>query len=394
MPNEETEIEILVGNSGLQEAGVNKADEFYTSMTMIEEEVRHYREHFEGKIVLCNCDDPYESNFFKYFAMNFNFLKLKKLICTCYDGSPVAGEQLSIFDFLPEADPKPERIAYRIEINEVSDFNGDGAEDMADIDWLLKNDKNSLRRLAGNGDFRSQECIDILKESDIIVTNPPFSLFREYVAQLMRFSKKFLIVGNVNAITYKEFFPYLRDNQVWIGCSIHSGDREFRVPDTYPLNAAGCRIGDDGKKYIRVKGVRWFTNLDYRELHQPLTLYKNYTEEEFPKLDNYDAIDIDVTNDIPCDYFGTMAVPITFMDKYCSDQFEIIGITKTWDGHANKIYPPQIQIDKKGKESFVTKLNDGGTLKISVPPKGKTYYKVGDELFIQLYARILIKRKD
>lgn len=393
MPEDNEIEEIVAGNAGLQEAGANRADEFYTSMSMIEEEMRHYRSHFEGKVVLCNCDDPYESNFFKYFAMNFNYLKLRKLICTCYDGSPVVGEQLNLFDFLVDKPAEPKRIAYRIEINEVSDFNGDGAEDMADIDWLLRNDKNSLRKLSGNGDFRSEECKEILETADIVVTNPPFSLFREYVLLLMSYRKKFLIVGNVNAITYKEFFPYLRDDLVWLGCSIHSGDREFRVPDSYPLNAAGCRVDEEGKKYIRVKGVRWFTNLDYREKHEPLTLYKNFSPEEFPKLDNYDAINIDATSDIPCDYDGVMAVPITFMDKYCSDQFSIIGITKTWDGHANKIYPQQIQVDKKGKESLVTKLNDGGTLKISVPPKGKTYYKVGDEMYIQLYARILIKRK-
>ena len=393
MPEDNEIEENVAGNAGLTEAVTNKADEFYTSMAMIEEEMRHYKSQFEGKVVLCNCDDPYESNFFKYFAMNFNYLKLRKLICTCYDGSPVVGEQLNLFGFLVDEPAEPKRVAYRIEINEVSDFNGDGAQDMADIDWLLRNDKNSLRKLRGNGDFRSPECIEILETADIVVTNPPFSLFREYVNQLMHYGKKFLIVGNVNAITYKEFFPYLRDDLVWLGCSIHSGDREFRVPDSYPLNAAGCRVDEEGKKYIRVKGVRWFTNLDYREKHEPLTLYKNYSPDEFPTLDNFEAINVDATSDIPCDYDGMMAVPITFMDKYCSDQFSIIGITQSWDGHASKIYPQQIQVDKNGKESLVTKLNDGCALKIDIPPKGKTYYKVGNEMYVKLYARILVKRK-
>ena len=310
-------------NSALHHAKEAKADEFYTQLVDIEKELMHYTKEFEGKVVFCNCDDPYESNFFKYFAMNFNYLKLKKLICTCYDGSPFAGEQLDLFSNPTEENNS--RHAYKVEITEIPDLNNDGAVDLADVETLLKSDKNVLSLLKGNGDFRSDECIELLKQSDIVVTNPPFSLFREYVAQLVKYNKKFLIIGNQNAITYKEIFPLIMQNQLWLGCSIHSGDREFRVPPTYPLKAAGCREDELGHKYIRVKGVRWFTNLDYKERHEPLVLYKHYTSKEYPKYDNYDAINVDKTSDIPCDYFKDMGVPITFLDKHNPDQFEIVG---------------------------------------------------------------------
>ena len=312
-------------NSALHEAKEAKADEFYTQLVDIEKELMHYTDKFEGKVVFCNCDDPYESNFFKYFAMNFNFLKLKKLICTCYDGSPFAGEQLDLFSEQNEDTPKH---AYKVEITEIPDLNNDGAVDLADVETLLKSDRNVLTLLKGNGDFRSDECVELLKQADIVVTNPPFFLFREYVAQLVKYEKKFLIIGNQNAITYKEIFPLIMQNQLWLGCSIHSGDREFRVPPTYPFKAAGCREDELGRKYIRVKGVRWFTNLDYRERHDSLVLYKHYTPEEYPKYDNYDAINVDKTSDIPCDYFEDMGVPITFLDKHSPEQFEIIKFRK------------------------------------------------------------------
>ncbi len=311
----------------LRNARKNKADEFYTQLPDIEAELKHYKEQLAGKIIFCNCDDPYESNFFKYFAMNFNFLGLKKLIATCYDSSPIAYTQLSIFGD-GKTVPNKHRRAYKIEITEVGDYNGDGAVDMSDIAWLLKNEKNTLSLLKGNGDFRSEECIELLKEADVVVTNPPFSLFREYVAQLMEYGKKFLIIGNVNAITYKEIFPLIKENRLWFGCSIHSGDREFQVPEYYPLEAAGCRIDEAGNKYIRVKGVRWFTNLDYQDRHEQLTLYKQYSPDEYPKYDNYDAIEVGKVSDIPYDYDGVMGVPITFLDKYNPEQFEIIRFRK------------------------------------------------------------------
>ena len=245
----------MAGHAELVKANRAKKDEFYTQLSDIEAELKHYKKHFKGKTVFCNCDDPYESNFFKYFALNFNYLGLKKLICTCYDSSPIVGEQLSLFQ-----DKRP----YMITITEVMDENKDDAIDLADITYLLKNRKNTVCRLQ-DGDFRSEECVSLLKESDIVCTNPPFSLFREFVGLLERYKKQYLIIGNVNAITYKEIFPLIKDNLLWMGYSIHSGDREFRIPDDYPLNAASCRIDENGRKFIRVKGVRWYTNLDYTE---------------------------------------------------------------------------------------------------------------------------------
>jgi hypothetical protein len=271
------------GNKVLCNAKSAKQDEFYTQLTDIEKELKHYKSHFSGKTVFCNCDDPEESNFWKYFYLNFEVLGLKKLIATHYD---------------------PKEPTYKIE------YDGE----------RIKIDK-----LEGNGDFRSQECIELLKESDVVVTNPPFSLFREYVAQLMEYDKKFLIIGNQNAITYKEIFPLLKGNKMWLGYSIHSGDREFRVPNHYTIYSPSKRVDSEGNQYVRVVGVRWFANLDYEERHEDILLYKKYNETDYPKYDNYDAINVDKTKDIPCDYHGAMGVPITFMDKYNPEQFEITG---------------------------------------------------------------------
>jgi len=323
-----------VKNRNLHKAKSAKKDEFYTQLTDIEKELKHYKEHFKDKVVYCNCDDPYESNFFKYFALRFNILGLKKLIATCYMGSPISNTELSLFDDEP-AEDKTTKVPHKIIINELKDENNDTAENLEDIVIsLTKNENNTLTRLQGNGDFRSAECIDLLKQADIVVTNPPFSLFREYVAQLAEYNKKFLIIGNVNAVSYKEIFKLIKENKLWLGRSIHSGDREFNVPDDYPLNAAGYRVDDSGKKFIRVKGVRWFTNLDYQARHEDFPLYKEYNSEEFPKYDNYDAINVDKTMDIPHDYAGAMGVPITFMDKYNPEQFEILGM----DDH-RLVYP-------------------------------------------------------
>lgn len=317
-------------NADLRKAGKAKQDEFYTQLTDIEKEMKYYKNHFKDKVIFCNCDDPFESNFFKYFAMNFNYLGLKKLIATCYDSSPVSGEQLSLFDIPSlKIDLSKNKKAYKIEITEVKDLNDDGAINMSDVEFLLKNKNNVLTMLDGDGDFRSKESLELLKQADIIVTNPPFSLFREFVVQLLENNKKFIIIGNLNAITYKEFFPLLKDNKVWMGASIHSGDREFRVPDHYPLKAAGFRVDENGNKFIRVKGVRWWTNLDYPQRHEELILYKTYNSEDYPKYDNYNAININVTKDIPCDYDGVMGVPITFMDKYNPGQFKLLGIMNT-----------------------------------------------------------------
>lgn len=315
-----------MANKNLNNAKIAKKDEFYTQLTDIERELQHYWQHFKDKVVLCNCDDPYESNFFKYFALRFNQLGLKKLICTCYNGSPVQGNELMI-DFGDFSD-EPKKIAYKVEITEVKDLNGDGAVDLSDVRYLLQNNKNAISIL-NTGDFRDPECIELLKQADIVVTNPPFSLFREYLGQLIEYDKSFLIMGNINAITYKEVFPLIRDNKLWLGPSISSGDRKFNVPDDYPLYAAGCGTDSDGRRFIRVKGVRWFTNLDHNKRHEKLDLVCRYSPEEYPYYDNYDAIDVSKTADIPYDYEGVMGVPITFLDKYNPKQFEVLGMANS-----------------------------------------------------------------
>lgn len=288
-------------------------------MDDISNELKHYRDHFRGKVVFCNCDDPYESNFFKYFALNFNSLGLKKLIATCYDGSPVMGNELLLQFDNPETEPR--KIAYKVEITEVIDYNGDGAVNLSDVAYLLQNDKNVLSRLQGNGDFRSAECVELLKQADIVCTNPPFSLFREYVAQLMKHEKKFLIIGNQNALKYKEIFPLIIRNKMWLGFGFKGGASHF-----YSIYEDVASAGDHRKGMIRVSGVNWFTNLDISKRHDQLDLWKTYTPEEYPTYDNYPAINVNRTADIPCDYDGLMGVPIAFMDKYCPDQFEIVGV--------------------------------------------------------------------
>ena len=266
-----------MANKNLNAAKAAKKDEFYTEMTDIERELQHYWEHFRGKVVFCNCDDPYESYFFKYFALHFNHLGLKKLICTCYNGSPVQGNEL-VIDFGDFSD-EPRKVAFKVVITEVKDLNGDGAVDLSDVRYLLQNDKNVISILK-TGDFRDPECIELLKEADIVVTNPPFSLFREYIAQLMEYGKKFLIIGNIMSVTCKEIFPLIIENKLWLGPSISSGDRKFYVPDDYPLNAANCGIDSDGRHFIRVKGVRWFTNLDHNKRHEKIDLVCHYWKHE------------------------------------------------------------------------------------------------------------------
>ena len=314
----------MAGNKDLSAAAKAKKDEFYTQLTDIEKEMRYYRKHFTDKTVLCNCDDPFESNFFKYFVLNFNRLGLKKLIATCYTGSPIANQQLSIFDILGEKETA-ENKPYKAVVTTVYDTTGDGAVDMLDVAELFQSGENELTELKGNGDFRSPECLALLDEADIVVTNPPFSLFREYVAVLIEHHKKFIIIGNVNALKYKEIFPYVISNQIWLGASIHSGDRAFFVPDDYPLDAASCGVDEaTGRKYIRVKGVRWYTNLDLKQRHEELILVRKYNPEVNQAYDNYDAVEVSKTADIPYNYDGIMGVPLTFFDKYNPDQFEII----------------------------------------------------------------------
>jgi len=308
-------------NKNLRNANKAKKDEFYTQLSDIEKELKYYKNQFKNKVVYCNADDPFESNFFKYFASNFNALGLKKLIATSYAGSPVVGGQLPLFEVEGLKTVK-KKEPHKIEINEVKDLNSDGAVNMVDVEWLLKHDKNVATPLKGDGDFRSDESIEILKESDIVVTNPPFSLFREYVAQLMEYDKKFLIIGNQNAITYKEIFKLIKEDKLWLGVSMNGSNRWFQIPDYYEK----YHKIENGKKYAFVAGVVWFTNLDHNKRHEELILYKKYhnNEEEYSKYDNYDAINVDKTKDIPIDYNEIVGVPITFLHKYNPKQFEII----------------------------------------------------------------------
>ena len=274
------------GNVNLSAAKTAKKDEFYTQLTDIEKEMRYYRKHFKGKIVSCNCDDPFISNFFKYFVLNCNRIGLKKLIATCYTGCPIANKQLSIFDILGQSE-ETQNKPYKAVVTTVYDKTGDGGVDMLDVAELFKSGENELTELQGDGDFRSPECLELLDEADIVVTNPPFSLFREYVGMLVAHQKKFIIIGNVNAVKYRETFPLIMNNELWLGASIHSGDRAFYVPDDHPLDAASCGIDEvTGRKYIRVKGVRWFTNLDIKQRHEELILVKRYDPEYYKRFDN------------------------------------------------------------------------------------------------------------
>lgn len=309
-----------MANKNLNAAKTAKKDEFYTQLTDIERELQHYWSHFRDKVVLCNCDDPYESNFFKYFALRFNQLGLKKLICTCYNGSPVQGNEL-LLRFEPwDDEAEIKKKAYKVEITEVKDLNGDGAVDLSDVRYLLQNDKNVLTTLQ-TGDFRDPECIELLKQADIVVTNPPFSLFREYIGQLMEYNKHFLIIGNQNNVGYKEVFPLLQQNRLWLG--VNSGSHRFQVPMDYEKN--NTYIDSDGKKYAKFGNICWFTNLDHKKRHEEIDLVCCYSPEEYPKYENYDAIEVSKVSDIPYNYEGIMGVPITFLDRYNPDQFEIIA---------------------------------------------------------------------
>lgn len=303
------------GNAKLNHAFIVKKDEFYTQYEDVEREMLNHQELLKGKAILCNCDDPFESAFFRFFLIYFNRLGLEKLISTCYAGSSLAGKEYPL---------EGGTGAYKAVVTEVSDDTIVRPDESLDLESLFSMPGNYLVHLAGDGDFRSDECKALLKEVDIVATNPPFSLFREYIDLLEYHKKKFIILGNMNATTTKEVFPLFRDNKVWYGESIRSGDRKFFVPDSYPLNATGCGIDGNGRRFIRVKGVRWFTNLKTTKSHTPLELTCRYKKEEYPFYENYDAIEVGRTQNIPMDYEGVMGVPITFLDKYSPEQFEII----------------------------------------------------------------------
>ena len=402
-----------MANTKLSQAKSAKNDEFYTQWADIEREVQAYLEFdpdvFRDKTILCPCDDPYESNFFKYFALKFKEFGLKKLIATCYAGSPIANTLLSLFPEESE-EHKTTRSPHKIEITEIPDLNKDGAVDLEDVELLLASDRNHLTRLKGDGDFRSEEIKKLRDEADIIITNPPFSLFREFLAWIVEADKQFLVIANMNAITYKEVFPLIKENKIWLGATGNGNDMVFAVPKGAEIaekdREKAARLGYVGD-YTRLGNSCWFTNLDHGRRHQPLTemtmakILECSRHKEirgktaFDRYDNYDAIEIPFSDAIPTDYDGVMGVPISFLDKHCPEQFEIVGITKTWFGGANKVYPNQIQVNANGSQSqkLVSKLNDGAAIKMDMPPLNETYYIVDDAYYTQVYARILIKRK-
>lgn len=316
-------------NANLHKANKAKKDEFYTQLTDIEKEIKHYKDQFRGKVVYCNCDDPFESNFFKYFAVNFKHLELKQLITTSYKPSPIANTQIGLFgnsDTIVAPKGRPKVTANKFIINDVGDIDGSGSFDLRDIAKQLKANKNNeWTPLNEDGDFRSLESVELLKKADIVVTNPPFSLFREYVAQLVEKDKKFLILGDQNAITYKEFFKLIKENKLWLGYD-NGGTKWFQVPSDYDIPTESRKKVVSGTKYFSMGRIMWFTNLDTTKRHEELALYKKYTPKEYPRYDNYDAIEVSKVLEIPMDFGGLMGVPITFVDKYNPDQFEICGL--------------------------------------------------------------------
>lgn len=359
-------------NKLLHSAKRSKSDEFYTLYVDIQKEIEAYLEYnpdvFRGKVVYCNCDDPFESNFFRYFVLNFKRIGLKQLITTSYKPSPVANTQLKLFGddtTLTVAKGRPKITANKFIINEVGDIDDDGEFGLKDVALQLKENKhNEWTPLDGDGDFRSSESVSLLKQADIVITNPPFSIFSEYLKQLVEYDKNFLIIANINAITYKEVFPLIKENKIWLGTGMGRWISGFIVPESYELYGTEARIDEDGKRIIATNNCLWLTNLDHGKRHRPLPLmtmsdnikfssHKNVKGKEYQKYDNYDAIEVPYTDAIPSDYYGVMGVPITFLDKYNPDQFEIIGgtangqVPNKYKIGNYKVYNNPISNDKK-----------------------------------------------
>ncbi len=394
-----------MANKNLSEAKRAKQDEFYTQMPDIQAEINAYLDYdadtFRDKTVLLPCDDPEWSNFTLFFAQNFERLGLKKLISTSYAPESKTAKYGVLFEYAALQNGETAKNERGKIFVLDHDVNKNGRIDFDDLEWEY---------LKGDGDFRSDEVCKLRDEADVIVTNPPFSMFREFLAWIMEGGKKFLIIGNMNAITYKEVFPLIKGNQVWLGVTGFVTDMVFRVPkgtDIAPADRAkAAKLGYIGD-YTRLGNSCWFTNLDHGRRHQPLQLmtmaqnikhskHKEVRGVGYRKYDNYEAIEVPFTDAIPGDYEGVMGVPISFLDKYCPEQFEIVGVAKAGAGDPalkTKSYPEQIQVAKDGRETVVTKLNDGPALKVTEPPKGELYYKIGADMFVQAYARILIRRR-
>jgi len=342
-------------NLNLRKASTAKKDEFYTQLSDIERELKHYKNHFKGKVVYCNCDDPRISNFFHFFSYNFEKFGLKKLIATCYKN-----QDMDLF-----SQNASERAIY---LEYDGDKNNNNVPDREEI---------GIKHLNGDGDFRSKESIELLKQADIVVTNPPFSLFREYVGQLMEYDKKFIIIGHQNAISYKEIFKLIKENKMWLGYGFKGGAAHF-INSHYEDYATA---GDHKEGMIRVSGVVWFTNLDINKRHEDLILYKNYTPDEYPKYENFDAIDVPFTDAIPSDYNGAMGVPISFLNKYNPDQFEIIGL-----GISNSGLEVGVQPYKPEHKKYRKEIQKRGAV------DGDLYMMINGIVEVP-YARVLIKHK-
>jgi hypothetical protein len=381
-------------NRSLHAAKAAKQDEFYTQYVDIQKEVEAYLEYdpdtFRGKVVYCNCDDPFESNFFKYFAANFNKLGLKKLVTTSYDGSPIAGAQLTFGEYNEGNGKREKPKAIAVEIEEVKDVNGDGATGIEDVKLFLKQNSHTRTRLAGGGDFRSAQCVELLKQVDIVVTNPPFSLFREYVALLVRHRKKFLIIGNTNSITYKEIFPLIKDNRLWLGCTNFNVGMFFEVPGDWKhfhhIDEA------TGRKIARVSTSCWYTNLDHGRRHEPLSLMTMADNLKFSKTlrgkaaydkyDNYDAIEVGTYKEIPSDYDGVMGVPITFLDKYNPDQFEIVGTTES--NNPDNTYRTRVYTSGECHDAYLERFGKPGVYDLNAS---------GVVSGVKVFKRILIRHR-
>ncbi len=402
----------MANSSSFNKAKKAKSDEFYTQYDDIQKEIEAYLEYnpgtFRSKVVYCNCDDPFESNFFRYFVLNFNKLGLKQLITTSYKPSPVANTQLGLFGddkTLTKSKGRPKVTANRFIINEVHDIDGDGEFNLKDVAKQLKANKhNEWTPLDGDGDFRSDECINLLKQSDIVATNPPFSLFRPYIKQLFDYNKNFIIIGNLNAITYKEIFPLIKNNKFWLGVTMDGRNKWFQVPDDYPIreNVANSKI-EGGKKFLFVKGCLWFTNFDHGRRHQSLPLMtkadviKFVTKKPFEKYDNYDAIEVSLVKNIPSDYKAVMGVPISFLNKYNPEQFEILGATQRGchdEVPDTKKYNDYWEVRQDGTKTGSSggKTNENANL---VGNDGKKNYFINNkgQIIQSAYQRIFIRHK-
>jgi hypothetical protein len=392
-----------MANKNLTDAKLAKNDEFYTQYNDIQKEIEAYLEFdvnaFRNKTVYCNCDDPYESNFFRYFVLNFQKLGLKQLITTSYKPSPIANTQMELFGddkSIKKVKGRPKITANRFIINDVQDIDGDGEFNLQDVALQLKkNKKNEWTPLDGDGDFRSNECIDLLKQSDIVVTNPPFSLFREYVKQLFDYEKSFVIIGSMNAITYKEIFPLIKENKMWLGNGFHAGNAYFYTPNSREF-ATG--VFDATTGLVKFRNVCWFTNLDHGRRHQPLPLmtmsdnfkYSKHKEikgkKKYYEYVNYKAIEVPFTDAIPSDYSGVMGVPISFLDKYSPEQFEILGTSD--NGIIDDIYKKTPGLSKQFVDDYY-KAGGTGTYKEGNPTAG--YYD--NDIATMAYKRIFIRHK-